>query len=244
MKRVHEEIDELKKSKIEKSKKSKIDEIIRITKQGKTALVRYFKDFLSQEDADALYDEIYGLRTKYFDRDIINTPKGKVKAPRLTAAFGEKGIQYKYSGFTRQTVNEWPPLLEKCKLQIEKELNVKLNYAFCNIYEVEDENGSTVEHYIGWHSDDEKGIVTTSDGQTTICSISLGDNRKFQLRENYRVGQETPTYIYSYILEHGSLCTMEQHTQQMMKHCVPKKKNATRPRINITFRFMVSDILK
>lgn len=214
--------------------------VLNITKGNKTALVRYFKNFLSKEDAEQLYQELYSLKSKYFDQDLVNTPKGKVKAPRFTAAFGEKGIRYEYAGYTRKTVEEWPEHLLKCKKRIETELGVELNYGFINIYEVVDDDGELVEHYIGWHSDSEGDIKTTSDGQTTICSISLGDERKFQLREIYKPGKDKPTEIHSIVLENGSLCTMEKHTQQLMKHCVPKKKGATKPRINITFRMMIT----
>lgn len=125
-----------------------------------------------------------------------------------------------------------------CKKKIEEQLGCTLNYGFVNIYDVVDEDNKPAQHYIGWHADSEGDIVTSPSGETTICSISLGDPRKFQLRENYKVGKDTPTHIYSKVLEHGSLCTMEKHTQQLCKHQVPKKSGATAPRINITFRLM------
>jgi alkylated DNA repair dioxygenase AlkB len=219
---------------------------------------RYFKQFLSVQEANDLYAELYALKEKHFNRDLgkkfflsverrktsinvflVSTPKGKVLAPRFTAAFGEKGIgTYGYAGFERETVEEWPKLLLDCKNRIEKQLGVKFNYGFVNIYETKNDDGTPAEHYIGWHSDSEGDIVTSDDGQTTIASISLGDERKFQLRQNYRVGKDTPTTITNVVLEHGSLCTMEKHTQKMYKHCVPKKKGATKPRINVTFRLM------
>lgn len=216
--------------------------VFKVSHDDKVALAKYYPSFLNTEEANELYQELYNLKDKYFDRDLVNTPKGKVLAPRYTAAFGEEGISYKYAGMNRSTITEWPELLLKCKESIETTLDVKLNYGFVNIYEIVDNNGNKVDQYIGWHSDSEGDIVTTSDGQTTICSISLGDERKFQLRENYKVGKEKPTPITSIVLEHGSLCTMEKHTQQLCVHCVPKKPNASKPRINITFRLMkVSD---
>lgn len=215
--------------------------MLNIIKNEKTAYVRYFREFLSREKGDALYEELYALKPKYFNRDLVNTPRGQVKALIYTAAFGEKGIRYRYAGYERVTIEEWPVLLKECNEMIEMTLDVQLNYAFCNIYETRDEDGNPVEHYIGWHADDEGEIAKTPDGQTTICSISLGDERKFQLRENYKVGKEQPTSIHSLILEHGSLCTMEKHTQQLMKHCVMKKKNASMSRINVTFRLMNFD---
>ena len=223
-----------------KSLKSlKKETIIKYVEGKKRALVKYWSGFMTMNEADLLEKEIYALKGKYFSQDIINTPRGKVFAPRFTAAFGEEGVVYRYSGFERETIAEWPEQLLLVKSKIEKHCKCKLNYAFINIYEVgSDEKGKPIEHYIGWHSDDEHGIECDSTGATTICSISLGDARKFQLRKKYKPGKEKPTQIHSKILEHGSLCTMEHHTQKLLKHQVPKKKGSTKRRINITFRKM------
>lgn len=221
------------------TKKPKEGEVIfNLVKNGKTALSRYFPQFLSETEANELYDELYALKDIHFNRDVVSTPRGKVKAPRWTAAFGEEGIVYGYAGMERETVTEWPKLLLECKKRIEKKLGCELNYGFVNIYEITDKDGNVVEHYIGWHSDSEGDIVTTKDGETTICSISVGDERTFQLRETYKVGKEKPTPIISKVLEHGSLCTMEKQTQKFCKHQVKKKSGAKKPRINITFRKM------
>lgn len=153
----------------------------------------------------------------------------EVEAPRFTATFGVKGTTYTYAGMTRIPTTEWPVELLDCKTKLEAFLGCELNYAFVNYYEG--------EHYIGWHSDKEGDIETTPDGQTTIASISLGDEREFQIRPIYRKG-EKPTQIYKKILKNGSLCTMEKHTQSLCKHCVPVKRGSTKVRINITFRKM------
>lgn len=220
-------------------KKNKSGEtILEFNRGSKIALAKYYTNFLSKDEADELYTELYGLKDEYFTRDLVSTPRGKVKAPRFTAAFGEKGIKYGYAGFERVTITKWPMLMLKCKKNIEQQLGCVLNYGFVNIYDVIDEEGDPVNHYIGWHSDSEGDIVTTQSGETTICSISLGDERKFQLRERYTPKKDNPTPITSKVLEHGSLCTMEKHTQLLCKHQVPKKKKASKPRINITFRNM------
>lgn len=124
---------------------------------------------------------------------------------------------------------EWPNELKECLNKINEFLGCDLNYAFINYY--------LSNHYIGWHQDKESDIETTPDGQTTIASISLGDEREFRIRQIYKKG-ETPTKIHKKILENGSLCTMEKHTQELCKHSVPLKKGTTNDRINITFRKM------
>lgn len=120
-----------------------------------------------------------------------------IPAPRLTAAFGEDGIKYRYAGMERDTIIEWPKNLLKVKELIEKRRGIKLNYAFVNIYEVQDADGKDVEHYIGWHADKEADIVCDDTGATTIASISLGDERKFQIRAHKRKASDSPTKIHT-----------------------------------------------
>lgn len=201
------------------------------------AYSRYFQEFMSKRQADELFDELYRLKDKLFRQDVVTTPSGKKLAPRLTAAFGDARITYKYAGMTQRTNPEYPKLLLECKCAIEALIGCSLNYAFVNIYEISDSDGKHVDHYIGWHSDDEGEIVKDDTGATTICSISLGDERQFQIRKAYKPPQ-SPTPIHSTVLHHGSLCTMENQTQLLCKHQAPKKKNATKVRINVTFRLM------
>ena len=214
---------------------------VELTQKNKQALSKYWPAFLSKGEADDLYDELYNLAQDQtlFNQDVYKIMGKNVLAPRITAAFGSNDIVYNYSGMKRNSVSKWPPQLLKCMHMVEEHVGCVLNYAFVNIYKVIDDNGDAVEHYIGWHCDKEKEIVCDSTGGTTICSISVGDPRKFQLRQIYsRAKGEKPSTIYSKVLEHGSLLTMEKHTQQLCKHRVPKKRKATTPRINITFRNM------
>lgn len=204
----------------------------------KVALSRYYKDFLSKEEATTLYNTLEGLLTSegVFTQDKYVIFGKTVDAPRLTATFGPEGITYKYAGMVRKPTTTWPTCLKECKDKIEESLGCSLNYAFVNYYKT--------DHYIGWHSDSEGDIETTDDGQTTICSISVGDEREFRLRQIYKAGKEPPTKVYKKVLENGSLCTMEKHTQSLCKHSVPVKNKATTPRINITFRLMKTGAFK
>ena len=215
---------------LKKKSNVKVDEtFLSIVKdESKVALVRYFDAFLTRKQANELYAEIYAKKDTLFKQDTYILFGNAKKAPRLSAAFGSKGSTYTYSGMTQPAITDWPLKLLECKALVEQKLDCKLNYALVNIYE-------TGKDYIGWHSDDEKDL----ESNTPICSISLGDERKFQLREKYSKG-ETPTKIYSKVLAHGSLCTMEKQTQQICKHKVPVKPKASSPRINITFRSIIN----
>ena len=83
---------------------------------------------------------------------------------------------------------------------------------------------------MGWHSDDEKSIEEDS----TIASVSFGAERKFSFK--YKQSKK----IISILLEHGSLLLMKDAIQKNWLHCLPKSVNVTLPRINLTFRRMVT----
>jgi alkylated DNA repair dioxygenase AlkB len=79
---------------------------------------------------------------------------------------------------------------------------------------------------MGWHSDDEKSMGKNN----TIASLSFGAERKFSFKH------KQTKQIVSLVLEHGSLLIMKNATQTNWLHSLPKSKNITQPRINLTFR--------
>ena len=83
---------------------------------------------------------------------------------------------------------------------------------------------------MGWHSDDEKSIEVNS----AIASLSFGAERKFSFK--HKQTKET----ISVLLENGSLLLMVDETQKNWLHGLPKSTKITLPRINLTFRTMVS----
>ena len=83
---------------------------------------------------------------------------------------------------------------------------------------------------MGWHSDNEKEIIPNS----SIASLSLGAERKFALK--HKLSKET----HSIMLEDGSLFEMSGSLQQNWLHSLPKSIKITEPRINLTFRQMIS----
>jgi 2OG-Fe(II) oxygenase superfamily len=64
----------------------------------------------------------------------------------------------------------------------------------------------------------------------TIASLSFGAERKFSFKH-----KQTKQTV-SLVLEHGSLLIMKDATQRNWLHSLPKSKNITQPRINLTFR--------
>lgn len=73
--------------------KSDFETILNFTIDDKQALVKYWPRFLTLDEANTLYQELYSLKSKYFTQDIVKMMGKDILAPRLTAAFGELGIQ-------------------------------------------------------------------------------------------------------------------------------------------------------
>lgn len=146
---------------------------------------------------------------------------GKTYTPsRRTAAYGDPGTKYKYSG-TVKIPDHWTPNLQKIKEMVETATGQDYNFVLCNLYPDGDAS-------IGYHCDDETDIFPGS----TIASISLGAERDFLLKKKDE--KDRPPIKVS--LPSGSLLTMEGSTQKNWKHSVPVRKGIRYPRINLTFR--------
>jgi alkylated DNA repair dioxygenase AlkB len=135
------------------------------------------------------------------------------------AWYGDQGAHYSYSGISLP-INEWSPQLSKLKARVEEKVGVTFNGVLCNLYE-------SGLHSNGWHSDDEKELLRP----ITVASVSLGEQRTFQLR---RKGQ---TRIEARVeLESGSLFIMKAPFQEKWQHQIAKSKKVLGKRLNLTFR--------
>lgn len=83
---------------------------------------------------------------------------------------------------------------------------------------------------MSWHSDNEKEILENS----AIASVSFGAERKFGFRHN-----STKEEI-SLMLENGSVLIMKDEVQKFWKHKLYTSNKIKEPRINLTFRTIVS----
>jgi len=137
--------------------------------------------------------------------------------PRLTAAYGEPGLIYQYSG-TRNRARPWLPQLLEIKQRIEQWTG-KYNFCLLNQYR----SGADS---IGLHADNEAGLGNV------IASLSLGATRTFRIR--HTATKET----HSFSMEHGSLIIMAGTMQQFWKHEVPKTRRPVAERINLTYRWL------
>lgn len=145
------------------------------------------------------------------------------REPRMTKWFGE--FAYTYSGITRPAIS-WdkvPQALQSIRSAVEHKVfgtsAGQFNGVLLNYYRTGDDK-------IGWHADNEEGILRDS----PIASLSFGAERRFILKHN-----DTGAH-YDITLAHGSLLVMAGTTQRFWKHCVPIQRRIREGRINLTFR--------
>ena len=146
----------------------------------------------------------------------------KIVTKRKMAWFALDDLNYTYSGITRSPEAFTKELIE-LKVIAESYCNDHFNACLLNLYHSGNEG-------MGWHSDNESSIVKGS----TIASISLGEARPFQLRHK-KSGDKVQV-----LLENGSLLLMLGSTQEHWQHSLPKTPKVKGPRINLTFRKMVT----
>ncbi len=179
-----------------------------------------FRSYFSQIKAD---EYLSLLQNVNWSRNQIVVYGKKHLEPRDTAWYGENGLIYKYSGIEHKA-KPWLPFLI--------EIRDELNSAFCENF-----NSVLINRYrdgndgVSWHSDDEPELGDSP----TLCSLSFGGSRKFQLRS-----KEKSSEIFSIYLNHGDLLIMKPPTQKYWLHAVPKTATKVAERINLTFRKIIS----
>ena len=146
----------------------------------------------------------------------------RIVTKRKTAWYGDSDYEYIYSNTIKQAL-PWIRELASVKQIVENVSKTKFNSCLLNLYH----DGNVG---VGWHSDDEKSI----EGNSAIASISFGAERRFSFK--HKQGKKT----ISVLLENGSLLLMKDATQKNWLHSLPKSKKITQPRINLTFRRMIT----
>ncbi len=141
-----------------------------------------------------------------------------IPQPRLTAWYGDNEEPYTYSGLTLQP-HKWTEELLVIKKRCEEVAGIRFNSMLANHYR----DGSDS---VSWHSDDEPELGRNP----TIASISLGAERRFDLRH-----KETKETV-KLNLSSGSLVLMSGECQHNWIHQIAKTKRVSEPRINLTFR--------
>lgn len=146
-----------------------------------------------------------------------------VDSPRLSCWIGDAGTGYVYSG-ARFEPRPWPEALAALRPRIDQAAGVAMNSVLANLYR----DGRDA---MGWHSDDEPELGPWP----VIASLSLGGSRRFVFRH-----RRAPERKFELALEHGSLLLMAGDTQVDWKHALPRTARPVPPRINLTFRRILS----
>lgn len=143
--------------------------------------------------------------------------------PRLQAWYADVGIEYSYSGKKLHRHN-WNKTLLEIKERIEDITSYKFNSVLANLYR--DGNDS-----MGLHSDDEKELGD----KPVIASLSLGEARDIHFKhKKIKKSLDIPQL-------NGQLLVMHGKTQEYWKHEIKKTKKIKKPRINLTFRNIITN---
>ncbi|TVU00222.1 hypothetical protein EJB05_54330, partial [Eragrostis curvula] len=160
--------------------------------------------------------------------------------PRDSCYVADEGLtDLKYSGHQphAHSWDDFPVLKDILKVVHEALPGSYFNSLLLNRYK-------TGSDYVSWHADDEPLYGPTPE----IASVSLGCEREFLLRKKPTKLQvvsgsgectkrlKVTQQQHSFLLKHGSLLVMKGYTQRDWQHSVPKRAKASSPRINLTFR--------
>lgn len=144
--------------------------------------------------------------------------------PRLTAWYGDPGCAYSYSGIRLEPL-PWSATLCDLRRRIEAAAGERFNSVLLNYYRNEQDS-------VGFHSDDEPELGSCP----VIASLSLGAERVFVMKHK-RQRKLPPVRL---ALASGSLLLMKGDTQHCWRHGVPKETRPCGPRVNLTFRRLLS----
>ncbi|KAL3270108.1 hypothetical protein HHI36_009166 [Cryptolaemus montrouzieri] len=183
---------------------------------------------LNRTLANELFNQLRAS-VEYYDGELTKVRVfGKWhKIPRQQCAYGDAGLNYKFSGVCLPAKEWLPPLIAIRKLLL-RVTGYDYNFVLINRYR----DGTD---HMGEHKDDEAEL----DPNTPIASLSLGQERPFVFRHgNSRKKDPEKETIHplKMNLEHGSLLLMNPPTNKFWYHSLPKRKTAPGERINLTFR--------
>lgn len=182
--------------------------------------VYYFGKIFKQAEAQHYLDQL--LTTIEWKNDEAVIFGKHLITKRKAAWYGDSRYAYTYSNTTKYAL-AWTKELLELKAKAENTTGATFNSCLLNLYHDGSEG-------MAWHSDDE----TSLDRCGAIASLSFGAERKFALKHK-QTGQTT-----SLILESGSLLVMKGETQINWLHRLPPTKKITRPRVNLTFRTIIT----
>ena len=163
------------------------------------------------------------LENLYWETGFIKIFGKNHQIPRLQAWYADQNIEYRYSG-KKLNRHDWNGILLEIKQNIEHITSNKFNSVLANLYR--DGNDS-----MGLHADDEKELGINP----VIASLSLGESRDIYFKhKNIKTSLNIPQTS-------GQLIVMHGNTQKYWKHEIKKTKKPKKPRINLTFRNIITN---
>jgi alkylated DNA repair dioxygenase AlkB len=180
----------------------------------------YRPDLFKPDEARKLQETL--TETIQWDRPSLKMYGKEFPIPRLAAWYGE--MEYKYSGINN-IPHPWTKELLSIKKRVEEASGAEFNSVLLNLYR----NG---EDHMSWHSDDEKSLGVNP----VIASVSFGEVRRFSVR--HRKDKELSPITLE--LASGSLVIMGGEMQEYWHHRISPSKKNLGPRINLTFRKVIS----
>ena len=179
-----------------------------------------FENFFTKKESDEFFVSL--ARDIKWQQDEIRMFGKKMPIPRLNAWYGDAGKVYTYSGIEMQP-NPWNDAIMIIKKRLDRASGKVFNGCLLNYYR-------TGQDSMGWHQDNEPELGPNP----IIASVSLGDQRVFQLRPKPNLGVKKTDIP----LSNGSFLLMKGGTQHHWEHQIPKTAKEVGPRINLTFRII------
>jgi alkylated DNA repair dioxygenase AlkB len=183
-------------------------------------IVYYYGKLMTSEEAGAMEEALLN-RIEWRNDEAVIYGK-RIITKRKVAWYGDQPFSYTYSKTTK-TALAWTPELLILKNLAEKHSGETYNSCLLNLYHDGSEG-------MAWHSDGEKDLRKNG----AIASLSFGAERKFCFKHKHS-GEKIDVF-----LEAGSLLVMKGETQTHWLHRLPPSTKIYQPRINLTFRTIVT----
>jgi alkylated DNA repair dioxygenase AlkB len=183
-------------------------------------IVHYYGKLMSSTEAAEMAQALLE-RIEWRNDEAVIYGK-RIITKRKVAWYGEEPFSYTYSNTTK-TALPWTPELLALKALAENHSGETYNSCLLNLYHDGSEG-------MAWHSDGEKDLRKNG----AIGSLSFGAERKFCFKHK-QSGEKIDIF-----LEAGSLLVMKGETQTHWLHRLPPTTKVHQPRINLTFRTIVT----
>jgi alkylated DNA repair dioxygenase AlkB len=183
-------------------------------------IVHYYGKLMSAPEAAAMAEALLN-RIEWRNDEAVIYGK-RIITKRKVAWYGDQPFSYTYSNTTK-TALPWTSELQTLKNLAEKHSGETYNSCLLNLYHDGSEG-------MAWHSDGEKDLRKNG----AIGSLSFGAERKFCFKHK-QSGEKIDVF-----LEAGSLLVMKGETQTHWLHRLPPSTKIHQPRINLTFRTIVT----